>query len=107
MTTQYIVGEFSALLGDLLPVADGLLCGALLDLQREAEASPCRDFKLLSADDQGYGVIGERRLTLGLPIGDAAPAAAMGGGSQPLVARRTPFNSFDVPWRSRGTVCIA
>ncbi len=40
MTTQYIVGEFSALLGDLLPVPDDLLCGALRDLQHEVEASP-------------------------------------------------------------------
>lgn len=44
MTRQYIVGEFSALLGDLLPVPDDVLCGALLDLQREVEPARRRDF---------------------------------------------------------------
>ncbi len=34
MTAQYIVGEFSALLGDLLPVPDEGLCGALDELRR-------------------------------------------------------------------------
>ena len=43
MTTQYIVGEFSALLGDLLPVPDDLLCGALRDLDTGlASTSRCR-----------------------------------------------------------------
>jgi hypothetical protein len=40
MTVQYIVGEFSAFLGDLLPVPDEVLSGALHDLRREVEASP-------------------------------------------------------------------
>jgi len=40
MTLQYIVGEFSALLGDLMPVPDEGLRGALYDLRREVEESP-------------------------------------------------------------------
>lgn len=40
MTVQYIVGEFSAILGDLLPVSDEVLSRALHDLRREVEASP-------------------------------------------------------------------
>ena len=40
MTVQYIVGEFSALLGDLLPVPDEVLSAALHDLRREVEATP-------------------------------------------------------------------
>ncbi|TMD04190.1 MAG: hypothetical protein E6J01_13815 [Chloroflexi bacterium] len=46
MTRQ--VGEFSALLGDLLPVPDDLLCGALRDLQREVEASPVSRLHVLA-----------------------------------------------------------
>lgn len=48
MTTQYIVGDFSALLGDLLPFPDDLLCGALRDLQREVEASSVSRLRLLA-----------------------------------------------------------
>lgn len=48
MTTRYIVGEFSALLGDLLPVPDDLLCSALRDLQREVEASPVSKLHVLA-----------------------------------------------------------
>lgn len=48
MTTQYIVGEFSALLGDLLPVPDDELCGALHALQQEVEASPVSRLHMLA-----------------------------------------------------------
>ncbi len=48
MTAQYIVGEFSALLGDLLPVPDERLCGALYDLRREVEESPVSRLHLLA-----------------------------------------------------------
>jgi len=48
MTVQYIVGEFSALLGDLLPIPDEVLCGALYDLRREVEESPVSRLHMLA-----------------------------------------------------------
>jgi hypothetical protein len=47
MTVQYIAGEFSALLGDLLPVPDEGLSGALQDLRREVEDSPVSRLDML------------------------------------------------------------
>ncbi len=49
MTTRYIVGEFSALLGDLLPVSDEGLGGALYDLRREVEESPAWGLHILAS----------------------------------------------------------
>lgn len=40
MTEQYLVGELSALLADLQPVADDRLGAALRALRREVEARP-------------------------------------------------------------------
>ncbi len=48
MTVQYIVGEFSALLGDLLPIPDEALGGALFDLRREVEESPVSKLHMLA-----------------------------------------------------------
>ncbi len=48
MTVRYIAGEFSALLGDLLPVPDEVLCGALYDLRREVEESPVSRLHILA-----------------------------------------------------------
>ena len=43
MTEQYLVGEFSSLLGELQPVPDAQLASALRDLRRQVEACPpCR-----------------------------------------------------------------
>lgn len=43
MTEQYLVGEFSSLLGELQPVPDARLASALRDLRRQVEACPpCR-----------------------------------------------------------------
>lgn len=48
MTQQYIVGEFSAFLGDLAPVPDELLGSALQTLRCEVETSPVSRLHLLT-----------------------------------------------------------
>lgn len=40
MTQQYIIGEFSALLADLEPTAQGRVGDAVCNLRREVERSP-------------------------------------------------------------------
>jgi len=48
MTQQYMVGEFSAFLGELPPVPDELLGSALQTLRREVEESPVWSLHLLT-----------------------------------------------------------
>ena len=40
MTQQYIIGQFSALLGDLQPGVGECLAAAVHDLRREVESCP-------------------------------------------------------------------